>query len=648
MCGIAGFSWRDEGLIEIVSRALFHRGPDQSGSYCDDSVSLGHRRLSIIDLSEHGRQPMSNEDGTIWITYNGEIYNFQELRDRLEGKGHIFQSRTDSEVIVHAYEEYGRECVQWLNGMFAFALWDRRRRELLLVRDRLGVKPLYYYQKGDKLVFASEIKAILQVPEIEREINHQALYHYIGYEFVPAPDTIFRHIHKLPPGHYLLYKDGKTTLTQYWDLRFRSERHAPGYYEENMRELLTQSVRKRLISDVPLGVFLSGGLDSSAVVALMSGCGVEPIQTFSLGYEDATFSELDYARVVAREFKTQHRELIIEAITPELIEEAIWHLDEPMTDLSTIPFYLICKKAREYVTVCLSGEGGDEVLAGYDRFKASKAHDYYAVLPEWIRRQVIPPLLGALPDQPQKKGLSNILKRFIEGGLLPEEGGHMRWQYFGIPEHDRSLFSDHSRSQISMDPFAPLSLHAQCCNSAERLDREIYVDLKFTMPDSVLMKVDKMSMAHALEVRVPFLDYRFVEFCASIPGQLKLKNWETKAIFRSAMRGTLPPAILRRGKQGYSFPIKNWLRGQFGNYTRETLTSSPLIREAFNLPYIEQLIQAHQNFRANHNHILWALLNLAVWHRLFIETWRQPSHRDLAQAREPGISGTQPYNFGPS
>jgi asparagine synthase (glutamine-hydrolysing) len=633
MCGIAGFNWRDDGLIQIVSDTLFHRGPDQSGSYCDEAVSLGHRRLSIIDLTEHGRQPMSNEDGTIWISYNGEVYNFKELRARLEDKGHVFQSRTDTEVIVHAYEEYGRECVHRLNGMFAFALWDRRRRELLLARDRLGVKPLYYYHHGGKLVFASEIKAILQVPEVEREINQQAVYHYTGYEFVPAPDTIFRHIHKLPPGHYLVYKDGKTSLTQYWDLRFRSEPHAPAYYEENLRELLTESVRKRLVSDVPLGVFLSGGLDSSAVVALMSRCGVEPIQTFSLGYEDASFSELPYARAVAQEFKTQHRELIIDRLTPELIEEAIWHLDEPMTDLSTIPFYLICKKAREYVTVCLSGEGGDEVLAGYDRFKASKAHAYYSILPEWIRRRVISPLVQALPDQPQKKGLSNVLKRFVEGGLLPDEGGHMRWQYFGMPEHDRNLFSENLRSRISMDSFAPLRPHVQHCNSPVRLDREIYVDLKFTMPESVLMKVDKMSMAHALEVRVPFLDYRFVEFCASIPAALKLNGWTSKAIFRSAMRGQLPSNILGRGKQGYSFPVKNWLRGELRSYLRETLTSSSLIKDTFNLRYIQGLIEAHERFQANHNHILWALLNLAVWHRVFFQNRGAPIRLTAAQRR---------------
>jgi asparagine synthase (glutamine-hydrolysing) len=642
MCGIAGFSWRDERLVARMAQAIAHRGPDQCGTYTDESISLGHRRLSIIDLSEHGRQPMSNEDGSVWVTYNGEIYNFQELRVMLEAKGHLFRSRTDTEVIVHAYEEYGPDCVQRFNGMFAFALWDSNRRELILARDRLGIKPLYYYLKNGNIVFASEIKAILQVPHLEREVNPQALYDYLGYEFVPAPHTIFRHIYKLPPGHYLRYRAGKVEVSQYWDVRFQSEAHARGYYEERMRELLTESVRKHLISDVPLGVFLSGGLDSSAVVALMSRCGVKPIQTFSLGYDDPSFSELNYARIIAQRFQTQHRELIIDPITPELIEEAVWYLDEPMTDLSTIPFYLICKKAREHVTVCLSGEGGDEVLVGYDRFKASKAHSYYALLPQWLRRGVIGPLVSVLPDQPQKKGPLNILKRFIQGGLLPDEAGHMRWQYFGMPERDGELFAKDFLAEILTDPFAPIRGHVTRCNSRHRLDREIYVDLRFTMPDSVLMKVDKMSMAHALEVRVPFLDYQFVEFCATIPGDLKLKGFTTKAIFRSAMREILPDVILQRGKQGYSLPIKNWLRQELREYTTELLTSSPLIQEAFNLGYIQSLIEAHQAYRANHNHLLWALINLAVWHRCFIQhgvaiAARQPAGGELIAEGRPHL-----------
>ncbi|MDH3605111.1 MAG: asparagine synthase (glutamine-hydrolyzing), partial [Candidatus Tectomicrobia bacterium] len=578
MCGIAGFSWQDEALVSTMTQTLAHRGPDQYGVYTDAGVSLGHRRLSIIDLSEHGRQPMSNEDGTVWVTYNGEIYNFPELRRTLEAKGHTFRSRTDTEVIVHAYEEYGPTCVQRFNGMFAFAIWDQNRRELFLARDRLGIKPLYYYRDQTRLIFASEMKSILQAPDVEREINPQAIYHYMGYEFVPAPETMFRHIHKLPPGHYLRLKDGRITVQSYWDLTFCDGGRTASDYAEEMRHLLTESVRKRLMSDVPLGVFLSGGLDSSTLVALMSHCGVEPIKTFALGYEDASFSELDYARVVAKQFHTEHRELLIDPVTPEQIETAVWHLDEPMTDLSAIPFYLICQRAREHVTVCLSGEGGDEALVGYDRFKASKAHASYALLPEWIRRGIVAPLVKALPDQPQKKGAINMLKRFIEGGLLPEEGGHMRWQYFGTPEHEAGLFSPSLQSQMRMDPFAPVRAHVARCQATARLDREIYVDLKFIMPESLIMKVDKMSMAHALEVRVPFLDHEFIEFCASIPGDLKLKGYTTKAIFRQSMRGILPDRIRGRGKQGYSLPIKNWLRHDLNEYMTDVLTSSPLLK----------------------------------------------------------------------
>ena len=619
MCGISGFSWQDEALVGKMTQTLAHRGPDDYGVYTDAGVSLGHRRLSIIDLSKHGHQPMSNADGTVWLSYNGEIYNFPELRRTLEAKGYTFRSRTDSEVIVHAYEEYGPACVEKFNGMFAFAIWDQNRRELFLARDRLGIKPLYYYWGHNQLVFASEIKAILQVPEVEREVNPQAVYHYVGYEFVPAPDTMFRHVHKLPAGHYLRLKDGQITVQRYWDMSFDTDGRTPQDYAEQMRELLTESVRKRLISDVPLGVFLSGGLDSSTIVALMSHCGVDPIKTFSLGYEDETFSELEYARAVAKQFKTEHRELIVDPITPELIEKAVWQLDEPMTDLSTVPFYLICQRAREHVTVCLSGEGGDESLVGYDRFKASKAHATYAMLPDWIRRGIVAPLVRALPDQPQKKGAVNIFKRFIEGGLLPEEGGHMRWQYFGTPEHEAGMFAPAFQTQMTMDPFAPIRAHLAHCQAAARLDREIYIDTKFTMPDSVLMKVDKMSMSHALEVRVPFLDHEFVEFCASIPGNLKLQGFTTKAIFRTAMQGILPDRIRGRGKQGYSLPIKNWLRHDLNDYMTDVLTSSPLMKESFNFDYIQGLMQEHHAYKANHNHILWALINLAVWHRQFVE-----------------------------
>jgi asparagine synthase (glutamine-hydrolysing) len=620
MCGIVGLTWSDSELITRMTQTLNHRGPDQSGIYTDSSISLGHRRLSILDLSEHGLQPMSNQDKTIWISFNGEIYNFKEIRRTLEDKGFVFHSHTDTEVILYAYEAYGMDCLELFNGMFAFAIWDQRKQELILARDRLGIKPLYYYSQGGKLIFSSEIKAIIQAPQVSREINPQALYHYVGYEFVPAPETIFKNINKLPPGSYLRYREGDVSITHYWNPEFHIGEKDSSYYEEEMLHLLEDSVRQRLISDVPLGVFLSGGLDSSAVVAMMDRCGVDPIQTFALGYEDPTFSELDYAEAMSKSLNTKHHVLMVDPITPELMETAVWHLDEPMTDLSTIPFYLICKKAREHVTVCLSGEGGDEVLVGYDRFKASKAHSYYsALLPKYIRHKIIGQLVNTLPDQPQKKGAINVLKRFIQGGLLPEDGEHMRWQYFGVPQRDQDLFAPSILAEISRDPFAPIRKHIQTCNSTNRLDREIYLDLRFTLPDSPLMKVDKMSMAHGLEVRVPFLDHRFVEFCATIPSDLKLNGFTTKSIFRSAMKDVLPPKICNRGKQGYSLPIKNWLRQELNEYMVDLLNTSPLMKEAFNLTYIQLLIREHLDYKANHNHILWALINLALWHRMFIE-----------------------------
>jgi asparagine synthase (glutamine-hydrolysing) len=629
MCGIAGISWRDGRLVRRMAAAIAHRGPDAEGFYVDEGVSLGFRRLAIIDLSEAGRQPMSGCDERVRVVYNGEIYNFAEVRRDLEARGHRFRSRCDTEVILHAYEEEGPDCVHRFNGMFAFAVWDGRTGELLLARDRLGVKPLYYWLSGGRLAFASEIKALLEVPEVSREVDPQSLYHYVGYEFVPAPDTIFRDVKKLPPGHHARFRDGRLELARYWDLAFEPDARPSAEIESRMRDLLADAVRLRLIADVPLGVFLSGGLDSSTVVALMHRAGVDPIQSFSLGYDDPTFSELAYARLVARQFGTVHRELIVEPVTPELVETAVWHLDEPMTDLSTIPFYLICKRAREHVTVCLSGEGGDEVLVGYDRFRASKLHRYYARLPKRLRHDVIGPLVERLPDRAQKKGPVNLLKRFVQGGLLPEEGEHMRWQFFGGPARDGALFNREFRREIALDPFAPIRRHVERFGSDDRLAREVYVDLMFTMPDSVLMKVDKSSMAHALEVRVPFLDYRFVEFCATIPSDLKLSGLTTKAVFRRAMRGLLPEAIRRRGKQGYSLPIKNWLRHELRGYMTDLLLGSPLVRRAFDLDEVRRLMREHQERRANHSHVLWALINLAVWHRLFVEA-RAPAPAPVA------------------
>lgn len=622
MCGICGFNWKDEELIKRMNDRIVHRGPDQDGIFCDDEVSLGHRRLSIIDLSENGRQPMFNEDKSICLVFNGEIYNFQELRETLAEKGHVFSSDSDSEVIIHGYEQYGVEVLEKLRGMFAFALYDLREKSIFLARDRLGIKPLYYYHKNNKLVFASEIKSILEDKSIERKLAHQALYDYIGFEFVPAPATMFQDIYKIPAGHYLFYKNGAMELKEFWDLDFQQQTGQKLNYNdsvEKLRDLLDYSVKSHLVADVPLGVFLSGGLDSSAIVAMMRRHISGNLKTFTIGYEDKSFSELDYAQQVADYFDTDHQVLMLDDIKPEYVEQTLYHLDEPMTDLSTVPLYLLCKQAREHVTVCLSGEGADESFAGYDRFKASKLSMFFSVMPEALRKHFVGRLVAMLPDQSQKKGAINMLKRFVEGANLPAEGHHLRWQYFSNEKQNQALFSNSFKSQALFDPFRTVRDYSARCNADDRINKEIYLDMRYMMTDSVLMKVDKMSMASSLEVRVPLLDHVFVEFLASLPGDWKLKGMDTKHIFRSALDGLLPDNIVHRGKQGYSLPVKHLLRGDMKEYMVTLLNDSPVIRENMQIEYVNHLIQEHSDMVHNHNHVLWALINVAIWHNKFFE-----------------------------
>jgi asparagine synthase (glutamine-hydrolysing) len=619
MCGIAGFNWEDRELAGRMAEAVAHRGPDQHGTWVGNGVSLSHRRLSILDLTTAGIQPMANDSETLRIIHNGEVYNFLDIRRELEARGHAFRSRTDTEVILKAYEEWGPDCLARLNGMFAFAIHDTRSGEFFLARDRLGIKPLYYSHHGGRFVFASESKAILCDPQTRRAPDPQSIFHYLGYEFVPAPRTMFEGIRKLPPSHYMIVRPGEVPrLNRYWDVTVDREEHDEAYYREGLLAHMDAAVQKRLIADVPLGVFLSGGTDSSAVVALMHRHVQEPLKAFSIGYEDPTFSELPFARQVAQEFGCEHHELIIDPISIPRIEAAAYFLDEPMTDLSTIPFPLICRKARERVTVCLSGEGGDEAFVGYDRFKASKLDQVYRLLPAPLRRYLVSPLVHALPDQRQKKGAINVLKRFVQGSELPEAGGHMRWQYFLDPHVARSLFRPHVLETVDEEPFDPIARCLSAFEGRDRLDREIYVDLRFTMPDSVLMKVDKMSMSIALEVRVPFLDHELIQFAAAIPGRYKLRGLTTKAIMRDALKGALPDNIVWRKKQGYSFPIKNWLREELRDYMTGLLNDSPVVKDNLNVGVVNRLIQEHLAHTHNHNHILWSLMNLAIWHKLFI------------------------------
>ncbi len=563
---------------------------------------------------------MANEDGSLQLVFNGEIYNFRELRDRLAARGHRFRSHTDSEVILHAYEEYGQDAVNRLRGMFAFAVWDRGKRELFLARDRIGIKPLYYHLSGDRFIFASEIKAILEDPKVPRRMNPQALYDYLGFEFVAAPATLFEKIHKLPAGHCMTVRDGKVRVRAYWDLTFKRPEQNDSFADAaaKTQQLLDDAVQRHLISDVPLGVFLSGGIDSSALVAMMRRHISGPLRTFSIGYSDKSYSELEYARQVAECFGTDHHVLMLDDITLQDVEKAVWHLDEPMTDLSSIPLMLACRKAREQITVCLSGEGGDEVFAGYDRFKASRINRFYRRVPRRLREDLIHRLIRRLPDQPSKKGALNMLKRLVEGSALPPDGRHLRWQYFSNERQDRLLYRDSLREQIEMDPFRQIRETMAGCDAGDEVNREIYLDTRFMMSDSVLMKVDKMSMASSLEVRVPLLDHGFVEYAATLPGNWKLKGLRTKHVLRAALKGVLPENIVNRGKQGYSLPVKHLLRNQLKKTMIEVLNESPVIKETMNVDYVNRLIEEHLSARQNHNHVLWGLLNVALWHNRFI------------------------------
>lgn len=618
MSGIYGFNWNDKCLARKMNDAMKHRGPDHAGVLADVDITLGHLRMGTIDTSDNSHQPIASEKKDVYLTLNGEIHNLKELRTELEAKGYTFTGDSAAEVVLYGYEEYGTDILKKLCGMFAFAIWDSNKKQIFIARDRIGVKPLYYWLKEEKLIFASEIKAILECPLVERRLNKQALYDYIGFEFVPSPNTMFQGINKLPPGSYILLKNGQLTQGKYWDLQMGSRKDISlSEAIEGLREQLDIAVKTQFPGDIPFGAFLSGGLDSSALVAMMRKHITGPLKTFTIGYHDKSFSELDYAEIVAKHFGTEHTVLMIDDLKPEYIEKAVWHLDEPMTDLSAIPLFLICRQARQHVAVCFSGEGSDESFAGYDRFKAAKIDRAYALLPKRIR-SIVSKAASQMADRPQKKGAINMLKRFLQGSDLPKEGAHLRWQYFSDQTLEARLFPESFREGIIMDPFRLVREHLAACSYSDKVNQEIYLDTRFMMADSVLMKVDRMCTAASLGVRVPFLDYKFVEYVASLPGWMKLKGFTTKYVLRKALTGILPSTIVYRGKQGYSLPVKQLLRGRLKQYMIELLNESDILRHNFNMEQLNIIIDEHISMRQNHNHILWALINVAVWGNIFL------------------------------
>ena len=628
MCGICGVVYSDrenkieQHTLKKMSDVITHRGPDDEGFYINQHVGLAMRRLSIIDLST-GKQPISNEDGQIWVVFNGEIYNHKEIRAELENKGHQFRTKTDTEAIIHAYEEYGDSCVQKLNGMFAFAIWDNRNHTLFLVRDRIGIKPLYYFFDKNRLIFGSEIKSILQAGDIPKRIDLQALDHFLTFEFIPAPLSIFQDIKKLPPGHTLKLKNNEIWVRSYWDVELKSNGANPADIKKNLRELLQDAVKIRLMSDVPLGAFLSGGVDSSIVVALMAQVMEEPVKTFSIGFEDSTYNELKYARMIAEKFKTEHHEFIIKPDAVELADNLVRFLDEPFGDFSIFPTYLVSKMARDYVTVVLSGDGGDELFAGYDSYLADKiAKKYYSRLPKQFRNGVLTKFFDTIPPSSKKKGLINRAKRFVEGMKLPEDLHHTRWMIFLQQAEKEMLYDNDIQSGMrEFDPFKfTRSYFANVAyNRNDEINKQMYVDLKMYLVDNILVKVDRMSMATSLEARVPYLDYRFVEFAATIPGDYKMQGLKTKVILKQALEELLPDEILYRGKEGFSIPIKNWLKKELKPLMMDTLAADKIKQEGFfNPQYIDKLVAEHLKGTENHSHRLWALIIFGRWYDLYM------------------------------
>ena len=627
MCGIAGFIDRwdakksrgpDERaqILDAMCRIITHRGPDDQGVMLEDGVALGMRRLSIIDLAG-GHQPISGEDGSVTIVFNGEIYNFLDLQPELESLGHQFQTRSDTEAIVHAYEQFGPACVDHLRGMFAFAIWDERKRQLFVARDRAGKKPLYYtVTPHGTFVFGSELKSLLLHPDVTREINLQALDAYLTLGYVPDPLCIFRDIHKLAPGHHLTFADGRVSIKQYWDFTFEpAESRRPEDYLDELRALLDESVRLRLVSDVPLGAFLSGGIDSSTIVGLMARHMNQPVKTFSIGFHEDSYDELKYARLTAKKFGTDHHEFIVTPEICDVVDQLVWHLDEPFADQAAIPNYVVAKLAREHVTVVLSGDGGDELFAGYTRYITEHRRRNFAQLPRVVREKVMQPLSGRLPHGTFGRNyLYNIaldpIDRYLDSVSV----------FTGL--NKRSLYTRSFREQLGgsgqLESF--FREFGACVKTKDPLDRLLYIDSKTYLPGDILAKVDRTSMAASLEARAPLLDHKLIDFVTRIPASLKMAGLETKYLFKRAVQDLIPDEILNRPKQGFGVPIQEWINRELRERIRETLKDQRARERGYVDPrYVDLLLDEHERGRRDHSAGLWALMMLELWLRNFVD-----------------------------
>ncbi len=625
MCGIAGIAaFRNvpdsfPERLRAMCAAMVHRGPDDEGMDIRGAVALGMRRLSIIDLSG-GSQPIFNEDKTVRTVFNGEIYNFRELRSDLEGRGHVFHTNTDTEVIVHAYEEYGPDFPRHFNGMFAFALHDEARHRLLLVRDQIGIKPLYYAFTADHLIFGSEIKTILASGLLAaKSLDLDALGEFLAWEYVPGEGTLLREVRKLEPGR-MLEVDLRTPMCAprtFWDVPSGPEDHSlkPEQWEEAVDAAIQTCVRRQLVSDVPLGAFLSGGVDSSLVVAAMGKA-----RTFSIGFDDPSYNELPWARQVAEHLGVDHSDEVIRPDIEELFHQLMYFMDDPIGDFSIFPTYLVSRLARKHVTVALSGDGGDEIFGGYETYVAQNMARRYAMLPGFLRRGVVEPLAGAIRPRPQKKGLVNKAKRFLEGMGHSEELGHARWRIFLGEEPRAALFSADARSRMHRPVGAHILDLFKRAGERQPINRCLYVDLKSYLCDNCLVKTDRMSMAVSLEARVPFLDTELVELAFSMPDALKVDRGTTKTLLKRVAARHIPREAVYRSKQGFSIPIKNWLGTTLRPLMEELLAARRIAAQGlFNAATIERLKQEHLSGQANHSHVLWSLMVFQAWHGQWLE-----------------------------
>jgi asparagine synthase (glutamine-hydrolysing) len=631
MCGIAGVynfdsqKSADRSVLESMTNEIKHRGPDDEGFFYHKNLGLGFRRLSIIDLSKNGNQPMCNEDGNLWIIFNGEFYNFLDYRESLIKKGHIFKSRTDSEVVLHLYEEHGEKCLGLMNGMFAFCIYDKARNEMFIARDRLGVKPLYYYKDDRRFVFASEIKAILRDKSIKREINHNSLSDYLTFFVTLGSGTIFKNIYKLPAGHFLRIRNDLVEIKKYWDIEDSviNGAEVEDQYAERLDELLYESVSRRLISDVPLGVFLSGGLDSSGIVAYMSKNLVskDNIRSFSINFPGSRFDEGKYAREISRLFKTKHTEFDLKEGFIENVPRIVYALDEPFCDAAAFATFFLAKMAREYVTVALTGDGGDEVFAGYPfRYSMDARVSKYSFTPLGLRKFLRNILNGITPFG--SKGTKNfiskaaIYSKYISSS--PDEAFLLSFAVFDEGEK-KEILDDKIESML--DGYR--SIQHLFKHKHERLDtvnQRLYFDIKTTLTDQMLMKVDKMTMASSLEARQPYLDYRLVEFAMRIPSRFKIKGTSGKLILKKTLQKYLPPDIVYRRKSGFNVPLDEWFRTGLRNYAREILSEENIKKRGlFKYSEVERMISDHLSYRRNNALKIFALIILEIWFQQYMD-----------------------------